>query len=447
MRSFFATNLAGKRTAWLAGLCLPAFLLTGAGTVRADSVSLTAAKGPGAGQISLTWTGPGSPYSVYRGISPPTVASPANLLGVAGASPWIDSPPPDMLNCYLVVPSAVAVCGNGVREGIENCDDGNLIELDGCTSTCRFEQVHRANFFQMQFATSPFCTANRLGSAFTSLAQTSVNDSLNSSVVDGSFSVLMASIGPNDLSGTNDPGFQLGVMSATPQIPAGSPPYNGSSDLDWWYTPDPASIDASRHPLYTLNTQIAAHVLNAGPGTIVIPNPLATGTVRYSNARLTITTNASSAPTISSGTTPPGHLPSENLDPALTSYATAGVQGTNPGQLCGNVAAVSLAQTPIPSSILTNCTQYTASNSMLDLIVSGCTFLTIPVINPRQPDVDDPTVPPAGAGPPYALSANASRVVTTCRDRNGVVVNLADCLNDAAYSSYFRLTTDRVIAR
>jgi len=31
---------------------------------------------------------------------------------------------------------AVAVCGNGVREGGEACDDGNKRNLDGCTDTC-----------------------------------------------------------------------------------------------------------------------------------------------------------------------------------------------------------------------------------------------------------------------------------------------------------------------
>jgi cysteine-rich repeat protein len=449
MRTFYLDSFAvGTRTVWL-GLWLTALLsLGGGGTAKADTVSLTAAKGPGAGQITLSWTGPGAPFSVYRGISPPTVATPPNLLGTTGSSPWIDSPPADMLDCYLVMPSPAAICGNGVRESGEDCDDGNVTELDGCTSTCRFEQIHRANYFKMQFGTSAFCPANRLGSAFASVVQGQLQTSIDNSVSDGSFSLLLASIGPHDLSGTNDPGFQLGVLTSSPLNPAGSPPYNGASDLDWWYAPAPASIDGSRHPLYTLNATIAAAVLNAGPGTIVLPPLVGPGSVRLSNTRLTMMTNASSAPTISSGSTPPGHLASENLDPALTSYASASqTTTTGSGQLCGNVAAVSLAQTPIPASILTNCTQYTASNSMLDLIVGGCTVIIVQVIIPKQPDTDDPTVPPVGAGPPYTLTENASHVVTTCRDHTSVVVNLTDCLNDAAYSSFFRLATGRVIAK
>ena len=35
------------------------------------------------------------------------------------------------------------VCGDGVQEGEEECDDGNAIEGDGCLSNCTREQVPR----------------------------------------------------------------------------------------------------------------------------------------------------------------------------------------------------------------------------------------------------------------------------------------------------------------
>jgi len=80
MRTYYLDRLAvGTRTAWF-GLWLMTLLsLGGGGAAKADTVSLTAAKGPGAGQITLSWTGPGAPFSVYRGISPPTVATPTEL--------------------------------------------------------------------------------------------------------------------------------------------------------------------------------------------------------------------------------------------------------------------------------------------------------------------------------------------------------------------------------
>jgi hypothetical protein len=36
-------------------------------------------------------------------------------------------------------PTPLPICGNGVAEGIEQCDDGNLIDGDGCSSTCTVE--------------------------------------------------------------------------------------------------------------------------------------------------------------------------------------------------------------------------------------------------------------------------------------------------------------------
>jgi len=42
----------------------------------------------------------------------------------------------------VVVPQPpVAVCGNGAREGIEQCDDGNIMNGDGCSFACQIEVV------------------------------------------------------------------------------------------------------------------------------------------------------------------------------------------------------------------------------------------------------------------------------------------------------------------
>ena len=57
------------------------------------------------------------------------------------------------------------VCGNGVREAGEQCDDGNTASLDGCTKTCGFEQVHRMDKLEMLFNTDTYCTGNALGGA------------------------------------------------------------------------------------------------------------------------------------------------------------------------------------------------------------------------------------------------------------------------------------------
>ena len=38
-------------------------------------------------------------------------------------------------------PGNLPVCGNGVREACEDCDDGNTTDGDGCSSSCEMEQT------------------------------------------------------------------------------------------------------------------------------------------------------------------------------------------------------------------------------------------------------------------------------------------------------------------
>jgi outer membrane receptor protein involved in Fe transport len=79
---------------------------------------------------------------------------------------------------------------------------------------------------------------------------------------------------------------------------------------------------------------------------------------------------------------------------------------------------------------------------------SACLIFNVTAINKTQPDQVDPAAPAAGAGAPYTFSVNATtKRVDTCRDKNGAVVTLTTCLAAAAYSSYFRFATDRVIIK
>ena len=45
----------------------------------------------------------------------------------------------DISGCRPITP--VRKCGNGIVEGTEQCDDGNTISGDGCSSTCRVDRV------------------------------------------------------------------------------------------------------------------------------------------------------------------------------------------------------------------------------------------------------------------------------------------------------------------
>lgn len=362
--------------------------------------------------------------------------------------------PPSSMNCDAQCKTVI--CGNGIRETGEHCDDGNTTNMDGCNSACLFEQVHRVTWLAMQYGTDTYCTINRLGSAVASQGQGTVTQALTDGVNDGSISVMFQALGITDYSGTLNPAFEIGSLNGTPFPAPMGVTYNGAADLDWWYTVDAISLDPLRLPKDRLNASINAKVLNAGPGIITL-NILLGGSpaaLRMTQARINATIGNATTPLMSSGNTP-GHLASENLDPAFTSFETMAQPNANAAaKLCGNVTAASLNQVPVPQALLTGttaCNQgYTMANTFLDVLIGGCnvTILNIAVVNIRQPDQQDPGAPDVGAGFPYTLTRdNTTRKVNGCRDKNNAMVNLAQCLNDAAYSAYFKFASDRVIGK
>jgi cysteine-rich repeat protein len=337
------------------------------------------------------------------------------------------------------------VCGDGVRTGAEQCDDGNTVNLDGCDSSCNFEQDQRVNSLTLQFATDADCSPNALGGAIASIAQGSLQTSLSKGVSDGSISILMQALGLADSSGSDGP-LQLGIMNGAPVAGTG---YNGNSDLDWWYTTDPTSIDANRRPLHVLAGNLSAHKLTASGASVTLGITLAgaRAALTMNQVRLSGFTGAPpTAPTIATAGTTPGHLPSESLDPALTSFATTGGSaGTD--KLCGNITAESLSHVPAPAALIQGgaspCTQgYTVSSSLVDVLVGGCTITVvifpITAITPTQPDTP--------GGDRFTLALDGNHHVASCTD-NGAAVDLATCLASATYSSYFQFATDRVIAK
>src|SRR5690606_6805752 len=108
--------------------------------------------------------------------------------------------PPDTATCSDMCKNIV--CGDGVRAGGEQCDDGNTTNLDGCDSTCKFEQCQRVNQLQMRFNTDGYCTKNALGSAIVGQAQSTLQGALNDGVADGSITIALNALGLDDLTGT-----------------------------------------------------------------------------------------------------------------------------------------------------------------------------------------------------------------------------------------------------
>lgn len=155
------------------------------------------------------------------------------------------------------------------------------------------------------------------------------------------------------------------------------------------------------------------------------------------DAKLRATTGSSTPPTASAAGMIPGYVVEERVDPSLTSFSTLGN-----GTLCGKATAASFANAPVPPSFLgAACTaNYASANRMLDLLIDGCASPAGgPQITPSQPDV-------SRDGALYVFAVNASHMVTSCT-RNGAAEVLTTCLTNAAYSSMFELTFNRVTVK
>ena len=347
----------------------------------------------------------------------------------------------------LIVPG----CGNQVRESGEQCDDGNTKNLDACDSACQFEQSQRVNFFSLQFATDSFCTENAFGSAFVqAAARASFQTGIAQRIQAGSLNLLFTWGGLADPTGASNTSVSLGwiVGSSTPIAN-----YDGASDLDWWHVAPLDTLTDNRKPITKLAGALASGVLTAGPGKLKLPL-LSNLPLDLSSAKLKLAVNGPNAPLVSAATSP-GHLAGEHLDPALTSFATAGTEAAA-GRLCGNLGAASLKNEALPADYLENgatpCLQrYKANSTFLDVLVGGCSLITkngfVIVSVATQPDQVDLGAAQPGAGGPYQLSANGNQVVNGCTDKHGASVALATCLNAAAYSSAYKLTTNRVIVK
>ncbi len=345
-------------------------------------------------------------------------------------------------------------CGNGIREPGEQCDDGNLTNLDGCDASCKLEQDHRANALKLQMppsATDSFCTANAIGSAIVNgTAQNDLQGALDTQVKQGQVTVGFKISGLSDLTGAGNQTVKLGAVSGSPYSAPSGVTYDGTADKDWWYVADPSNIDGSRTPTASLDGSLSGAVLSAGPGRLTLKLALGgpPAPMSMSNVRVRANIGRSSAPLQSATGQTPGHAASEHLDPAITSF-----DAMSNGELCGNVSAASLAAIPLPAALeQAGCDEgykVANGNTLLDVIVGGCTvFFGLTTALDATPTADqvDPSAPAVGAGGRYTFVVSGNKV-SGCKDKNGTTVDLTRCEAAAAYSVFFQFTTDRVILK
>lgn len=448
------------------GACIAPDAVCGNGILETgEECDFGTGNGPGTGceticKFSCT-AAPGSCVDMNACHEPPTCA-PVTVDGKTGMKCMTGATKGDGATCgtgaiCLGGVCKLSVCGDGWRDDArgEQCDDGNVTKLDACDNQCKFEQDHRVISMKMQFGTDTYCTVNALGAAIGTLARSSFQSNIDLGIKDGSVSALFTFTG--DLAGASG-ATTVGNLSGTP--PSNAPPYDGTSDLDWWYNPLAASIDATRTPRATLAGTYSGGVLSAtGRLNLVTSVGGALASLAVSSAKIRMPIASVNAPLMSADGSPPGHVAGERLSPSIQSFSRTG--GTNlgspTGQMCGNIAASSLENTAPPLSLLPGgdnaCLEgYSASNKLIDIIVNGCKVkefgITVTAIKPTQPDQIDPDAPAAGAGAPYALAVDpTTKRVTTCRDKSNAVVPLQACLTAAAFSMSFKYATDRVIVK
>jgi cysteine-rich repeat protein len=362
------------------------------------------------------------------------------------------------------------VCGDGKVTGSEQCDDGNTRNLDGCDQSCNFEQIQRATSLQYSTGVDTFCPNNYLGTTVLNYGLAAIQPMTNNDVASGTTSVIFKFTGsggkPADLTGTSGP-VVLGSLSGLPQMADAG--YSGTSDVDWWYTVDPATIDSARNPLSTMAGTYTNKTLTAGPSNLAIKVNLSgsPAALQLWNAAIQVAVGASSTPMTSTGG-PPGHLASEHVLATLTSFENGGVGGSGPtGELCGNITALSLSNVIIPAILapggafachafpLSGGPAYGTTNSLLDVIIGGCASSGSTIISPSAPDqtLASNTFTVQGGGsstPPYVLSASGSSLaIDTCKDSSSTpkTMALSSCLSGLGYSSAFTFQTDRVIIK
>ncbi|NRA33046.1 MAG: hypothetical protein HRU17_06860, partial [Polyangiaceae bacterium] len=359
------------------------------------------------------------------------------------AAPAEECEPPNTGVCDASCQDIVAaVCGDGIVNGVEDCDDDNDVNLDGCDTNCRYELLTRFDTVALVRGDAPaWCdqTENRLPNGVRNVALGDVNDGIQDNIDDGITNVLFQFLPTTqqtwDPTGTAG-SVNVGILDAAPD-PIWNPVPNASLDTSFGISS--GDVDGSNIPTSLVPGTFAGKDLAmTGTGTASIPLMIggSLAVFDFLELRVQAGVGADTAPA------PPFAM---TYAAAFTALET--LDGTGTDGLCGNITVHSLANAPVPTLLAEGgdraCSQdyipcagdvvTPSCNSLLDVFVGGCNYF-ITLIDPTLPDVPRP------GGSILALVRDEDLQGAT-----GSKVPLADTDGNLdSYSTYMRFTAERV---
>ena len=349
--------------------------------------------------------------------------------------------PPGAGNCNAACQTVV--CGDGVLvTPDEECDDGDLENLDGCDASCRYELVMRWDKAEIVKGPPPsFCAhaGNALGDALSQFVIDQFNINLANGVDLGATNDFFYLSGLDDPSGESDGDFAVGLLSGT--LDPSHPGTFTAGALDWWFLAAASDITPSGLPKFLMSPASATdHVFVAGPSDVDFHVTIGTYLNHFQMRDMMVRGTFD----VPQGSSPPAPPP-DQLDPSLSTFESLRADGPDEG-FCGAVTVASLSVIPLPeqftaggsvcTSACSNSKSYVycgqgqpvgpSCNSMLDLLVGGCRVGALCVIGstPTQPDVGtDGNAPALLVGdpmlnkvdPPVPTDAYSTSFVITAR--------------------------------